>query len=184
MPVPALAMRCLARVNRAAIVGVDTRKAAAIDAVGTPHPRRSVERDLGLLVDGRMAAQHDEAQLVVGDDRGVDDVVIGARPRRHVRGEGRHPLAEADEAPDAVDGPAAGGGQQPRLHGVRDAVLGPRLQGQQEGVGGRLLGDVDVASHAQRAREHAAPVEAVGRRRGRRRVRHPAAKSQIGRTSM
>ena len=43
MPVPEPAMRFLARVRRAAIVGSVTRKAAAIDAVGTPQPRRIVK---------------------------------------------------------------------------------------------------------------------------------------------
>ena len=74
-------MRCLARVSRAAIVGSDTRNAAAIDAVRHAAAEAQRQRDLGLVVDRRMAAQHDEAQLVVGDERGVDGRIGGCGGR-------------------------------------------------------------------------------------------------------
>ena len=173
IPAPDSAMRFLARVRRAAIVASGTRKAAATEAVGTPHPEAHRQRDLHLLGQRRVTAQHDEAQLVVEHGRGVDEGVGGLGGQVAGGGDRRQPLAEPGQPADAVDGAAPCRRQQPGLDRVGDASVGPGLQGEGEGVGGRLLGDVDVACHPQRGGEHAAPVQPLGvGRRGRRVIRH------------
>ena len=131
------------------------------------------ERDLRRRGHRRMAAQHDQPQLVVADRRRstASSAATAAPPRSAPSspqpaaqvGRGRRTRSMARRRAR---------GQQPRLDRVGDAALGPRLQREQEGVGRRLLGDVDVARHPQRGREHAAPVRAVGRRRGFRRLGH------------
>ena len=73
----AAAIFCFARVSRAAIVGSLTRKACATSGVATPQTSRSVERDLRLAAERRMAADEDEPQPVVGERS-------GRRPRRLV----------------------------------------------------------------------------------------------------
>jgi hypothetical protein len=61
-------------------------------------------------------------------------------------------------APDAVDRPVARRPQQPP-HGVeRLALAGPELGGHREGIGGRLLGQIDVAEVADQGRDQPAPV--------------------------
>jgi hypothetical protein len=83
------------------------------------------------------------------------DVLVGAR-----RGRGQQPRLGRQRpfAPDAVDRAVAGGGDQPAggIGGL--AVLGPPLGGGREGLGGGLLGEVEVAEEADQRREDTAPL--------------------------
>ena len=89
--------------------------------------------------------------------------------------------------PTRVDRPVAGRGQQPRRRAGRHAVAGPALQRRGDGVGGDLLGQVQVAEAAHERGEQAAPLltedrlDRVGRRTHRRSADQE--NSMIGRTS-
>ena len=127
-------------------------------AAGQPHR----QRDLRLDGERGMATEHNEPEVVVGDGRTADRLV-GAACGRLVDGRQQHEAgSQRGGTPDLVDGAATCGRQQPGLDGVRNPPLRPRLQRQHEGIGGRLLGDVDVTRQPQRPRQHSAPVGALG----------------------
>ena len=179
MPVPESAMRFLARVRRAAIVASGTRKAAATDAVGTPHPRRMVRATWTSWASAGW--QHNTTRRSSSSSTGGASSPASAGCGGQVAGggDGGQALAEAGQPADPVERSAPGGRQQPGLDRVRHASVGPGLQGEGEGVGRRLLGDVEVARHPQRGGEHATPVHplGVGARLRRRVVSHPCRRS-------
>src|SRR5215218_7419326 len=112
-----------ARTSRWAIVASGTRNACAISAVDSPPTSRSVS-----------------ATRAAGARAGWQQVK-SMRSRSVPVGAGRL-------APQPVDGPVAGGGDDPPGGTGRHAVHRPALQGGQEGVLYRLLGGVDVAEEA------------------------------------
>ncbi len=166
IPVPEPAMRFFARVQprRHRRLGDEEggrdrrRRHATSEAHG--------QGDLDLLGQRRVAAQHDEPQLVVEHRRGVEPGIGRLCGQVARRGDGGEPLPEAGQPADAVERSAPSGGQQPGLDRVGHASVGPGLQGEGEGVGRRLLGDVEVARHPQRGGEHATPVQPLGVGRG------------------
>ena len=169
IPAPDSAMRFLARVRRAAIVASGTRKAAAIDAVGTPHPSRIVSATCTSWVERRVAAQHDEAQLVVEHRRGVELGVGGlARSGRRRR---RSPPAARGTWPAGGCGRSRGAG--PRSAARPRPSRGRRARATSAGRAGRrrpspprrCRGRVPSAAW-RRAR---GPSTAAGRRPPRRR---------------
>ncbi len=125
-------------------------------------PEAHGQGDLDLLGQGRVAAQHDEAQFVVEHGRGVEPCVRRLCGQVARGGDGGEPLTEAGQPADAVECSAPSGSQQPGLDRVGHASVGPGLQGEGEGVGSGLLGDVEVACHPQRGGEHATPVPPLG----------------------
>jgi hypothetical protein len=61
-------------------------------------------------------------------------------------------------AADAVDGPVACGGHEPRARVGRRSFARPALGGNREGVLGGFLGEVEVAEEADQTGEDAAPL--------------------------
>src|SRR5439155_4606096 len=62
-------------------------------------------------------------------------------------------VAESPFPPDAVDGPVAGRGRDPRARVVGDAVPGPPIHGRDEGFLNRFFGKVEVAHSADEGGE-------------------------------
>ena len=81
--------------------------------------------------------------------------VVGDHERRLVLG------VAVGLAPDPVDRAVAGGRGQPAAGVGRYAVTGPPLDGRQQRLAGRLLGDVDVAEAADQRGDDAAVLLAV-----------------------
>jgi hypothetical protein len=61
-------------------------------------------------------------------------------------------------AADAVDGPVACGGHEPRARVCWRSFARPALGGNREGVLGGFLGEVEVAEEADQTGEDAAPL--------------------------
>ncbi len=144
----------MARVNRAAIDVSAIRKAAAIAAVGTPQASRRVSATWSVTRDPRIAAEHHQPQVLVPDDADIRPDVGG------VHGMSQTACGPDDRPPgslrgtDPVDRPSPGRGDQPGLDRRRHAALRPGLQGKQEGVGGRFLGDVQIPHRSQGDGQH------------------------------
>ena len=109
------------------------------------------ERDLGVGAQVGVGAQEHEPELIVGDD--IDEVV---EFRIVVRVHGvdvepmgiASPLAAGGFAPEAVDGPVAGGRGDPAARVGWDPRPGPLVGGNGECFRHRVLGEVDVAQDA------------------------------------
>ncbi len=109
-----------------------------------------------------MAAGEDQPQPVVLDPlvlprRGI--LGLGVEPRGELRLRG----VEAGAAADAVDGLEAAGRNQPRPGVGGHAIPRPLLERRREGIVQRVLGEVEVAEHADEGGEDAARVGAVDR---------------------
>ena len=103
-----------------------------------------------------MAAGEDQPEPVVLDDAGrLVGCVVGDHEGRLVLG------VAVGLAADPVDGPVAGGRGQPAAGVGRYAVDRPLLDGGQERLAGRLLGDVDVAEAADQRGDDPAVLLAV-----------------------
>ncbi len=123
---------------------------------GQPAEETQGQRHPGLGCERGVAAGEDQPQPVVLDDAGrLVGCVVVQHQCRLVLG------VAARLAPDPVDGPVAGRRGQPAARVGRYAVDRPPLQGDQQGVGGRLLGEVDVAEAADQRGDHAAVLLAV-----------------------
>jgi len=123
------------------MVASGTMKARAISGVESPPEGPQGEGDPGLGRQGRVAAGEDQPQPVVGD--GVHLVVLPAG--RLQQGQGSPALGQPALAAEPVDGLVAGGGDDPGPGPVGDARARPTLDGDQEGLLDRLLGQVEVA---------------------------------------
>ena len=113
------------------------------------------ERDLGVERQRGVTAGEDELQSLVGDLRLVQLILLGLR---HLEQAGLR--RQRSIAPDAVDRPVAGRGQQPGARVVRRPVAGPALGGDRERLLGGLLGELEVAEEADQVGEDAAPLVA------------------------
>jgi hypothetical protein len=85
-------------------------------------------------------------------------VVLGRLGHVEQTGLGRQPAV----APDAVDGPVARRGYEPRARVGRRSVAGPPGSGDGEGLLRRFLGEVEVAEEADQRSEDVAPMLAEG----------------------
>ena len=139
---------------------------AAEQAQGQRHPRLGCERGV--------AAGEDQPQPVVLDHAGrLVGCVVGHHECRLVLG------VAVGLAADPVDRAVARGRGQPAAGVGRYAVAGPALDGGQQRLAGRLLGDVDVAEAAgQRGDDPAVllAVDPLDRGRG---VRRAIGMSQV-----
>ncbi len=120
------------------------------------RPQR--QRDPTLQRQRRVTAREDQAKAIVGDRHVVvgSDVRLDGRQVRLDHGVARELLGLVTQpaAPaEPVDRPVAGGRRDPRAGVVRDAPLGPDLQGGDERVLDRLLGEVEVAEDADERRD-------------------------------
>jgi hypothetical protein len=95
-----------------------------------------------------MAAGEDQPQAVVSDQWRVlwQGILLGGRWLERL--ELLLLLGAAALAPEPVDCLVARGGRDPGARVVRDAALGPDLQGDDEGLLDRVLGEVEVAENA------------------------------------
>jgi hypothetical protein len=109
------------------------------------------ERHSRLRSKRRVAAGEDQPQPLVGNGAVVDLVLLVGR--RHQRLELAHLVLEAPCPADAIDRPVAGGGRDPGPRIAGYPPLRPDLQGGHEGVLDRLLGEVEVAEHADERRD-------------------------------
>ena len=148
-------------------------------------PQAQRQRDLGLLVDRRMAAQHDEAQLVVVDDRRVDDGLVGRLPRSvasaaragaRSRKRTRRRMRSMARRRAAVSSHASTESGTPRSGHVCRASRNASAVASSAMSTSRAMRSVAESTRPQ-YRRWAVAAAAAG-------SRHPAAKSQIGRTSM
>ena len=102
-----------------------------------------------------MAAGEDQPQALVAHRSLLDLFVAGVQQGRLGVAVGAGGLA-----PQPVDGAVARGGDDPARGARRQPVRGPPLHGRREGVGHRLLGDVDVAEDADQDGHRAAVLRA------------------------
>ncbi len=124
-----------------------------------PAEQAQGERHLGGPSERRMAAGEHEPQPVVGHGAFLDGL------GRDVHDRGLGVLVRAGRlAAQLVDGPVAGGGDDPAGRAGRRAFARPALQGGRERVGDRILGQVDVAQHADEDRDGPAVLGAEDRR--------------------
>ena len=143
----------MARTSRWASVGSGTRKARAISGVVEPAERPQRQRDLGVERQGRVAAREDQPQPVVGDRAHV--------ARRWPASAPRAPPVSQLLARAAAPSRRAGGARRSRSIARFRAVVviqapglsgtprdGPALEGDDERLLDRLLGEVEVAEDA------------------------------------
>jgi hypothetical protein len=143
------------------MVASGTRNARAISGVSSPPSSRRVQRDLGGLTQRRMAAGEDQAQPVIGHGlllpRAVSRGVSGG-PVQVMRL--RVPLVADRFAAQPVDGPVAGGRDDPRAGIGWLAVRRPPGDRHGEGVLDRFLGGVDIAEKADQGGDAATVLAA------------------------
>ena len=128
--------------------------------------RAQGERDPRLRRERRVAAGEDQPQAVVGELVGVT-----ARSSPSARAARARPASSVFAssvalAAQAVDRAVAGDARDPGAGIVRHAVARPALEGDDEGVLDRLLGEVEVAEDADQGRDRPsrlAPEQAVER---------------------
>ena len=111
------------------------------------------ERDPRLGRERRMTAGEDQAQPVVRDGAVVHLVHLVLLVRRRERLELLHLVLEPASPAEAVDRLVPRGGRDPRGRVARQATARPDLEGDEEGVLHRLLGEVEVAEHADERRD-------------------------------
>ena len=126
---------------------------------GEPAERPQGEGDLGLHRESRMAAGEDEAESVV-DDR--THLVRPSFPRHDVGLDGRLAgeqgplLLEAARPSEPIDRPVASSGRDPGARVVGHTMTRPALEGDDERLLDRLLGEVEVAEDADERRDRPA----------------------------
>ena len=121
-----------------------------------PAERPQRQRHPGVHRQGRMAAREDQPQAVVRDrahaglpfDGRVRVDCLELRLDRRVALEQLLLLGEPPPATQPVDRPVPGRGRDPRPGVVGHAARGPRLQGGDERLLDRFLGEVEVAEDA------------------------------------
>ena len=127
---------------------------------GEPAHFTQRERDAGIRRERGMAAREDQAQPIVLD-RGR---VFGRRmvdARLELRGQRDQRAIESPPSAQGVDGFEAARGHEPRHRIGRHALRGPLLDGRDERVVQRLLGQVEVPEEANEGGEHAPRVGAI-----------------------
>ena len=127
---------------------------------GQPTEGAQRERDLGLDRQGRVAAGEDEAQAIVADrahlvlryrfDGGELGLDLGlAADRRGLLGQDACPS-------ESVDRPVPGRGHDPRPRVDRQPIARPALEGDDERLLDRFLGQVEVAGQPDQRRDRPA----------------------------
>jgi hypothetical protein len=122
--------------------------------VAAQRPQR--QRHTGVHGQGRVAAREDQPESVVHDRaHGIGAVEFCVRidrrelfldqalPAEELRLLRKHP-----SPPEAVDRPVPRRRRDPGAGVVRDPPFGPRLEGRDEGILDRFLGEVEVTEHA------------------------------------
>jgi hypothetical protein len=97
-----------------------------------------------------VAAGEDQSQPIVRNGALVDFVLLAGG---HERLELADLVLEPPRPPDPVDRLVPGGGRDPRPRVGRDAARRPDLERDDEGVLHGLLGEVEVAEHADERRD-------------------------------
>src|SRR5262249_2841378 len=112
------------------------------------------ERDLRLERESRVTAREEQLQALVWDGR-LEIHLLLSRVRH-----AQEPslLLERLVAPDPVDRPVPGGGQEPGARVARCPLAGPALGGGREGLLSGLLGEVEAAEEADQVGEDASPL--------------------------
>ena len=146
----------LARTSRWAIVASGTRKARAISGVCRPAISRRVSATWAVRGERRVAAGEDQPEPVVG--HGSD--LLGFVGFVHGAAASAWRSSRVDSAAEPVDRPVAGGGDDPAGGAGRQAVGRPPLEGDDERLLDRLLGDVDVAEEADQGGDRSAGLAA------------------------
>jgi hypothetical protein len=132
---------------------------------GQPANRPQGQGDLGIDPQRRMAAHQDQRQLVVvAAARWLSVVQAGLAVDRLQPGQQLRPLGPSPIPAQPVDRASAGGGDQPGVRMVRDAVARPGSEGLLGGVLDGVLGQLDIAGPTAQHRYGACPVGAVGGR--------------------
>ncbi len=121
--------------------------------------------DVGLGGQGRVAAGEHQPQPVVGHGPGSGvagaELVVGVGPLGQPGLAHLLALVAGGLASASVDGLAAGRGHQPTAGVGGHALGGPALDGGGEGLGRRLLGQIQVAPRASQAGHHLGPLPAI-----------------------
>ena len=121
-----------------------------------PADQAQGQRDLGVAVERRVAAQQHQPQLLVGDVHLarvlLDQAAVGRGLGRldHVVRRRVGAAARGRRTPDPVDGLAAGDRQQPGRRVVGDAVRRPGAHRLEQGVLDGLVREVEVAERPAR----------------------------------
>jgi hypothetical protein len=135
---------------------------------GEPAQQPERQRDLGAGAQRRVAAGEHEPQPVIAHGPLLFYLLVPGMEQR-----GLGVLVRAGRlAPQPVDGPVAGGGDDPAGRAGRQSGLGPSPGGLRERVLDRVLGGVDIAEDAGQDGHRAAVLPAedafdVGERRWR-----------------
>ncbi len=145
----------LARTSRCAIVASGTRKARAISAVASPPRSRSVSATCA----ARPSAGWQQVKMSRSRSSGTGPSSSGSSPAWSSAA-CSVAVGARGLAAQAVDRPAARGGDDPAGRARRQAVGRPPLDGRDEGVRDRVLGDAEVAEDAGEDRDRAAVLGA------------------------
>ena len=151
---------------------------------GEPAQQPQGQRDLGGLRERRVTAGEYQAQPVVAHGALLGRFVAGVQ-----QGSLGLPVLTGRLPAEAVDGPVAGGGDDPAGRARRQAVRWPPLYRHGERVLYRIFGDVEVAEGAGQDGHRAAVLGAedvfdLRGRRGRRAGHQSSVSPWNGRTSM
>jgi hypothetical protein len=128
------------------MVGSGTRNAPGDLGSGEPAEEPEGEGDLGAGGDRGVTAREDQAQLVVAHGTLLIELVVPI-VRFVCRLQSRRlriAVLPGGLPPDSVDGPVAGGGDDPPRRAGWDSGGWPPLHRHREGILDRVFGDVDV----------------------------------------
>ena len=130
-----------------------------MSAVGHAHDEAQGERAGDLGCQGRVAAhEHEPQQVVLDEVARVGHRGGGRRCRAGVDDEHRHLARRHRLGAQPVEHPTPGRGHQPRGGPVRDAVARPGARRGLDGVGERVLDEVEPAELREEEGDQAPPL--------------------------